>query len=306
MQVHSPLTGSTNIVLEKEIQCSFIIDGYRKHLDFDVTRYFHNLESIQIYRCLDTGFKFYYPFDMDGDSEFYQVLQKQSWYYMDWKWEHEVASTLIRPADKVLEIGCARGGFLERIKQKGIKCIGLELNESALECSRARGLEVSNQSIEDHAKENQGQYDVVCSFQVVEHIVAIKEFMQASIDALKQGGKLIVSVPNNDSLIFKCNPDIVINMPPHHMGLWDMNSLIKIQRYFNLRIEAIHLEPLQAYHVGYALSLAQEKLSHGLRNRYRFMAFPLQRFSSKYIDFTVRSLTEYINGHTVMAIYTKV
>lgn len=305
MQVRSPLTGSVNVELEKEIECNLIIENYSRQLNIDVSKYFRYLKVIQIYRCLDTGFRFYYPFNIDGNGEFYQKLQGFPWYYMDWKWEHKMASVLIRPEHKVLEIGCARGSFLERIQRRGAKCTGLELNESTSEYGRSEGLEILSQNIQDHAKENPGQYDVVCSFQVVEHISAIKEFLQASIDALKPSGKLIVSVPNNDSLIFKCN-QIALNMPPHHMGLWDMNSLIKIQYFYNLQIEALHLEPLQAYHVGYAQSLVVKKLSQELRDRYGFLAPFMQRIGSRVIRFSMREVAEYINGHTVMAIYIKV
>ena len=305
MHVKSPLTNSNNVVLEEEIPCSLIIENYKKRLNVDVQQYFRGLDTIQTYKCLDTGYRFYYPFNTDGDSRFYEALQKHSWYYMDWKWEHEIASTLIRPTDRVLEIGCARGGFLESTQRKGIKCVGLELNESAFEYGRRRGLEILDQSVQDHAQENPERYDVVCSFQVVEHIAAIKEFMQASIDALKPCGKLIVSVPNNDSLIFKCN-QIALNMPPHHMGLWDINSLIKMQQFFALQIEAIYLEPLQAYHVGYAQSVVGKRLSQELRHKYRFLAFFIQRIGNPFIRFGMREVAQYINGHTVMAIYIRV
>jgi len=305
MQLHSPLTGSTNVVLEKEIKCRFIIDSYRKQLDVNVTKYFHDLESIQIYRCLDTGYRFYYPFDIDGDSKFYEALQKYKWYYMDWKWEHEIASMIIAPANKVLEIGCGRGGFLEKMQQKGVKGTGLELNESALESSRSKGLEVLNQTIQDHSVEHPAQYDVVCSFQVVEHIAAIKEFMQASVNVLKPGGKLIVSVPNNDSLIIKCYPDTALNMPPHHMGLWNMNSLIKIQRCFDLQVEAIHLEPVQPYHLWYSYSLVGKRLSREWRNRYGFIASLIPQIARPITSSSVKALAEYIIGHTVLAVYVK-
>lgn len=306
MKIYSPLTGSTNVVLEEEIQCSFLIENYKKQLNIDVRKYFKDLKTVQIYKCLDTGFRFYYPLTTDGDGEFYESLQKHLWYYVDWKWEHEIASKIIKSMDKVLEIGCARGGFLKKIQQTGIECIGLELNESAVEYGQSRGLEILSQSIQNHAKENPEKYDVVCSFQVLEHISEVKEFIQASIDTMKPSGKLIISVPNNDSLIFRCNHDLVINMPPHHMGLWDINSLIKIQQIFNLQIEAIHLEPLQAYHVKFSQSLVEKKLSQKLHDKYRFLAPLIQKSGNRFIEFSMKEVAGYINGHTIMAIYVKV
>jgi 2-polyprenyl-3-methyl-5-hydroxy-6-metoxy-1,4-benzoquinol methylase len=306
-QVHSPLTGSTNVVLEREIRCSFIIKNYRKQLDVDVGRFFRNVESIQIYRCLDTGFRFYYPFNIDGDSKFYEALQKHSWYYMDWKWEHAVANALIHKGDKVLEIGCARGGFMEKMQQKGTKCVGLESNESASKDGRSKGLQILNQSIEDHARENLEHYDVVCSFQVVEHIAAVKEFMQASIDALKPGGKLVVSVPNNDSLIVRLHPDIVTNMPPHHMGLWDISSLISIQKVFGIELKRIEIEPLQPYHSGFA----QEPLLKDLTLKASQKYGPLGRMivnmvGRRFMAYSVSKLSDYIIGHTILVQYDKV
>ncbi len=300
MKIYSPLTGSTNVVLEKEIPCRFLIENYKKQLDVDVRKYFGGLETVQIYKCLDTCFRFYYPLDTDGDGEFYEALQKHSWYYMDWKWEHETASKIIKPNDKVLEIGCARGGFLNKIRQKGIDYMGLELNESAAEYGRSRGLEILSQSIQDHAKENPEKYDVVCSFQVLEHIAEVKEFMHASIDALKPCGKLIVNVPNNftNSPILKNN---ILNMPPHHMGLWDAVSLANLQCVFPIRLELLEIEPIQKYHLGYYKSYIQD----GFIKKYNLFGKIINKISGPLTMNILQDLSNYIIGHTILAQYRK-
>lgn len=308
MQVRSPLSNSTNVMLEKEIQCGFIIEHYKKQMGIDVSKYFQGLDSIQIYKCLDAGFRFYYPFNLEGDGEFYEELQKFPWYYMDWKWEHEIASTMVTPMDKVLEIGCARGSFLERMQQKGIECVGLELNESAVETGRRKGLNILSQSMQDHAKQNPGKYDLVCSFQVVEHIASVKEFTQAAVDTLRLGGTLIISVPNNDSLIFKCHDNIVLNMPPHHMGLWDINSLISIQDIFGLKLKRVELEPLYS-HRRFVETFLQRELSAGLYRKYGVVGKMLTKVSEsigrRIISYTVSKLSHYMIGHTILVQYTK-
>ena len=53
-----PLSGLPNVVLEKEIGCDWLIANYQQQLGIDVSRYFASLESIQIYKCLDTGYRF--------------------------------------------------------------------------------------------------------------------------------------------------------------------------------------------------------------------------------------------------------
>lgn len=48
--------------------------------------------------------------------------------------------------------------------KKGFDCTGLELNRSAVEVCRQKGLNVSKQLLEEHVTEHAEMYDVVCSF----------------------------------------------------------------------------------------------------------------------------------------------
>jgi len=246
MSVKCPLNNSTNIKLERSIKTALIIDKWQKD-GIDVSRFFVNLDEIKLYRCLEYDYKFYYPFNLEGDNQFYQDLQKFSWYYMDWKWEYEQALRQVLPGDKVLEIGCGQGDFIKKLKDNNINAIGLEFNDQAIEKCRAKGLIVAKQTIEEHASGNQAVYDVVCSFQVMEHIANINSALTASLGVLKKGGKLIISVPNNDSFLGKDKFNLM-NLPPHHQGLWNENSLKNLEKIYPLKLEKIYLEPLQTYH----------------------------------------------------------
>ncbi|MFH0854065.1 MAG: class I SAM-dependent methyltransferase [bacterium] len=305
MNIKSPITQSNNTAFEKSISVEWIIEKYKKNLHIDVSKFFAGLKKIEIYKCLDTGYRFYHPFCISGDGKFYEDLEKLPWYYPDWKWEHSIAESLIKHSDKILEIGCAYGNFLEKMHKNGFECAGLELNESAVKDGIKKGLKILNQSIQNHSKENNEKYDIVCSFQVAEHIADIQKFLEDSISALKHNGKLIISVPNNDSLLFKCNDDLMLNYPPHHMGLWDINSLISLQKYFNLQIEGIYIEPLQSYHFGFAKAETERKFIKQTKNKYGIIYSLLKPLSKKFIDLNAVALTKYIIGHTIMAVYVK-
>ena len=130
--VCSPVTGKANVVLEEVISVDEIIERYKHTFDIDVSKYFPSIEKIEIYKCLDSNYRFYYPFNLSGDGEFYKHFQQYDWYYVPWKWEHETVKNLLKPKDHVLEIGCGFGSFIKKLETSGISCVGLELNEDAV------------------------------------------------------------------------------------------------------------------------------------------------------------------------------
>ena len=48
------------------------------------------------------------------------------------------------------------------------------------------------------AGDHHEQYDIVCAFQVVEHLPEIMPFVLAAMSCVKKDGILIVSVPNRE------------------------------------------------------------------------------------------------------------
>lgn len=303
MTILSPLTGTANVVLEKRIPSGFIIENYDRQLHIDVSEYFEGLQTIEICRCLDTGFRFYYPFTLVGRDRLYQELQKYEWYYEDWKWEYELARGLINQNDCVLEIGCGPGNFIDNLQRDGVECAGLELNVSATEIGRSKGLKVFNQTIQDHAKEYFGGYDVVCMFQVMEHVVSVKEFIQACVDALRPGGLLIVSVPNNDSVMFRLNDDLVLNMPPHHMGLWNANSLASLQT-FGIRLTRMEFESLEK-HRRFVEQPLQARLATRLTEKYGLLGRLATSSAKRVVPWTLSAVMKDIPGHTLLVVFTK-
>ena len=180
----SPITHSSQVSFEYSIPKDTIINLYQTNWKVDVSHYFRNITEIEVYKCSQTGYKFYYPFDIFGKSEFYEKLQDFDWYYMPWKWEHEKSTDFIRKGDRILEVGCGRGDFLRALlKKTSTECIGLELNEkSALE---TKDLKIICQTIEEYSKDNPESFDIVCSFQVLEHIADIRGFLEGQIKCLR-------------------------------------------------------------------------------------------------------------------------
>lgn len=287
----SPITGSPNIILERQIAADFIAAGYSQKFKLNVKKYFNGVPSISVYRCLDTGYRFFYPFNLSGDSGFYEALEKLPWYYMEWKWEHETAQQIIAPRERVLEIGCGNCSFVQKMSSQGIDISGLELNDASVRKGKEAGLAVFKEDITAFSVRRPEYYDVVCAFQVIEHVALVKEFMHSAIDVLKPGGRLLLSVPNHDSFM-GLDEHNWLDMPPHHMGLWSEASLKNIAKAFNMKLHKLYIEPLQQYHVDYYLHIMRGSLhdEFGLHAQ---------------LEHIVRTSSNSIKGFTVLAEYIK-
>ncbi|MDX2098479.1 MAG: class I SAM-dependent methyltransferase [Leptolyngbyaceae cyanobacterium bins.59] len=247
MSIQSPLT-QQKAVLQERFSTQLIIEAYHKQHAIDTSAYFKDLDWVDLFRCCQSGYRFYYPFHLAGKADLYTALQtKYTWYYT-LRWEHEMASTFIQPAQSILEVGCGIGLFLECLYDKSPTSLaGLEFNQEAVRIGQSKGLGLFNQDIRGHANELPGYYDVVCSFQVLEHICEVGNFITACVDSLKVGGKLILGVPNNNPYLFKYDRYCPLNLPPHHMGLWNKQALASLPRFFPLRMDEILVEPLFEY-----------------------------------------------------------
>lgn len=237
--VPSPVTGKPSKVVD-EFKIPAIIKGYQEDIGIDVSHYFTGMDTLLQYQCPDTMMRFFSPASLAGNGEFYTSLEDRDAYYNDWKWDYETAWPFISNGSSVLDIGCGRGAFLEKLKKdKDCTIYGLELNPSAFQLLQKKNIPSQMQTIEEHTLSNKNKYDVVCFFQVLEHIHSVRSFLDAAIQCLKPGGLLIAAVPNNEPYMFGFNKYDWLNLPPHHMGWWNYNSLYKLASHFPVVVEKI-------------------------------------------------------------------
>jgi 2-polyprenyl-3-methyl-5-hydroxy-6-metoxy-1,4-benzoquinol methylase len=237
----SPVTGSDNVALVDTFSTADIIRLYREQENVDVAGYFRGLDEIYLFECRDTGYKFYFPFETAGGAEFYQALGEENEkrgveYDRDWAEDHQFALPHVNEGDRVLEVGCNIGTFLERVLKVTPHTRGLDFNALAVAKAKERGVDAVNESIEQHAETHNDQYDVVCAFQVFEHLTQIRLALTAMLNVLKPGGKLMLGVPNNEPFFQRFNKYEVMNMPPHHVGLWNVGAFKKLEEYFDVEL----------------------------------------------------------------------
>lgn len=299
MKVLNPLTGSHSVTLEETLDSKRIVSQYKGEYDFDASAYFENVDGIGLYRCNETGYRFYHPATISGNSELYEHLQKLSWYYASSRWEHDLANKQITEGDYVLEVGCGFGSFLQKLRDRNVRCAGLEFNPRAVETAAANGLHVNSETIHDHSQRNSGTYSVVCTFQVVEHIAAVGDFIADCLRAIKPYGKLIVSVPNNNPFLFKREKYHTLNLPPHHMGLWSKRSLTNLQKVFAVRTSLVMVEPLFDRESYFRVYLEHLRLSFPL------FGTLISRILRPYHRPLMKLVSPFVEGRNLFAVYIK-
>lgn len=177
----------TSITQSEEIDIQYLSHLYRSSFNIDIS----NMIACKLYfsHCPKCDFRFFFSENGEiptGDDDFYNALNKISWYYLSEKHEYDFAKQYINDEDRVLEVGCGKGTFAKYIPQA--QYLGLEFSTDAKKMAEENGVNVQNISIQEYAKDHNSEADVVCSFQVLEHVSNPHSFIQAKIDACRGGG----------------------------------------------------------------------------------------------------------------------
>jgi SAM-dependent methyltransferase len=102
----------------------------------------------------------------------------------------------IEPEPKrVLEIGCATGNFLDRLRKNGWEATGVEPAERPAGKAREMRFDVHVGTLESAAFA-EGSFDAVFAWMVIEHLHDPKQTLQEMHRILKPRGWILFSVPN--------------------------------------------------------------------------------------------------------------
>ena len=125
------------------------------------------------------------------------------------------AAELVPDGALVLDVGGGEGGFRQFLPQA--RYVGFDPHASA-------GNAIHAETLPDHARSHAATYDVVCAFQVIEHVADPLDFVRHMVACLKPGGRLIIGVPHWPSPMTAI-PNFAFNAPPHHLSWWTAGAL---------------------------------------------------------------------------------
>ncbi|WP_078004595.1 bifunctional 2-polyprenyl-6-hydroxyphenol methylase/3-demethylubiquinol 3-O-methyltransferase UbiG [Izhakiella australiensis] len=134
----------------------------------------------------------------------------------------------------VLDVGCGGGILSESMAREGAKVTGLDMGGEPLAVARLHalesGLELSyvQQTVEDHAEQYAGHYDVVTCMEMLEHVPDPASVVAACARLVKPGGEVFFSTINRNSkawLMAIIGAEYVLRMVPR--GTHDVKKFIR-------------------------------------------------------------------------------
>ena len=168
------------------------------------------------------------------DQKFYQEyykLEREGWWFKARLsiLENYCQAIITKPDIKILNVGAATGATSEMLSKYG-KVTSLEYDKFCCKFLKEKtGIEAINASLTELPLEN-NSYDMICAFDVIEHIEDDNKAVEEIYRVLKPKGKYFITVPAFQSLW--SNHDLV----NHHFRRYKKKLLNKLIENTNLKI----------------------------------------------------------------------
>lgn len=223
------------------------------------------------YQCAACRFGAFVP-PAAGSANFYNDITVDSDYYVAEKWEFKKTFALMRAhgVNSLLDYGCGGGAFLKEAATHFPACRldGYDKNPQAV--AAFAGTKIG--FVSDLEQHDGKIYDMITAFQILEHLDDPFSVLRTLKNSLKQGGLLIICVPNADGPIRHFTAALT-EIPPHHVNRFNETSLRVYLQNENFAVEDVAFEPLpkilwESYlpvMLGKALPPSLEKFYHNFK-----------------------------------------
>jgi 2-polyprenyl-6-hydroxyphenyl methylase/3-demethylubiquinone-9 3-methyltransferase len=122
-------------------------------------------------------------------------------YVRDWidqHWQCDECSRTPLDGKTALDVGCGAGLLCEPLARLGAKVTGIDASPDVIAVARehaaAMSLDIDYRA--GDVQQLEGQFDLITSLEVIEHVAEPASFMKALAKRLAPGGLLILSTPN--------------------------------------------------------------------------------------------------------------
>lgn len=177
---------------------------------------------------------------------------------------------------KLLDVGCGNGRFLAAMQELGWEVVGVEPDGQAAKVAQKQfGFSVHEGILEEIAFPGDA-FDAITMKHVAEHLSDPVSTLRECQRILKKGGRLVVAVPNIESLGHRMYQEAWLHLdPPRHLFLFSSPTLRACVEQAGLQVLELRTTACSARYMRAASSLIRkngvlpggspEKQSLGLR-----------------------------------------
>lgn len=159
----------------------------------------------------------------------------------------------------VLDFGCGSGYGSKIMSEKALSVTGVDISNEAIEYANnnysSKNLTFLNIS-QINGVEFHNKFDVITSFQVIEHVFNEKKHIQTILQLLKPNGIFIVSTPNKDIRLYK-NMQKPWNI--FHVKEYNERDLIKLMKQYFSDLEMLNISAKKEFVIHEVLRVSKQK-----------------------------------------------
>ncbi len=168
---------------------------------------------------------------------------------------------------RLLDIGTAAGAFVAAARDAGWNAEGCEPNRWLGEWgARHYGITIRQGSVFDQPYED-GAFDVVTLWDVIEHTLNPREMLDRSRTLLKAGGVLVVNYPDIGSWIARALGRRWLFLTSVHLYYFDRRTMARMLASAGFRVERVrpHWQRLELDYILFRGAAISQPLSKGAR-----------------------------------------
>ena len=142
----------------------------------------------------------------------------------------EICNKYSIATDSLLEVGAGFGTFCAELMSRNIfrRVVGVEPTPDLAKSCRQRGIETLETPIEKMVSSEAVGFDVVTSFEVIEHLFEPAEFIAHMLRLLKPGGLIMLTCPNGKGFDIETLGIASDSVDHEHLNYFNPDSLSRL------------------------------------------------------------------------------
>lgn len=222
----------------------------------------YGYEKAFLCRCKNCGFTFSrkIPTDLELDEHYKGYSRNDYLSPITIKRYQELLDQMepYRKNNRILDVGCGIGYFLEEASKRGWEVYGTEYTDEAVSICQAKGINIQKGILNPSNYESEF-FDVITSFEVIEHINNPQEEVTNFNILLRKGGLVYATTPNFNSLLrYRLKAAYNVITYPEHLAYYSPKTIAYLFKNCGFSIKKIETT---------GISLTRLKTSQGKSNQ---------------------------------------